>query len=160
MRTMIQGVNMIRSILVLSFLLAFLATNSNAQKLTKADFRVGMLEVNAKFDMISISKDFGYPTKIDTFIGTHRTPSPETTYVYHFDSLIVDVERFGIRTIEFISQRLKTHRGVRIGDTVEKVRSSYGKHLKSSGLDVHQGYLTSKKTAHLASISAYPTDES
>jgi hypothetical protein len=108
------------------FLSVTSAVSTTAQKLGKEDFHLGTLRVDGKFELVSTVKDFGSVGKIDTIIQTHRTPSPETTYVYQFDSLKVIVVQSHIRSLEFTSGKLRTHRGIRIGDTAKKVRERYG----------------------------------
>src|SRR5712671_1782442 len=118
---------MMWSISILLLLSSVCIAYSDAQKLKEADFRVGMLKVGDDFDLDSVTKEFSPPTQIETLFQTHRTPSPETSYVFHFDSIVIDVEHGAIRTIEFTSLRLSTHRSVRIGDSADEVRSAYGK---------------------------------
>jgi len=98
-----------------------------------------MLKVGDDFDLDSVTKEFSPPTQIETLFQTHRTPSPETSYVFHFDSIVIDVEHGAIRTIEFTSLRLSTHRSVRIGDSADEVRSAYGKPSKEDWLGCPSG---------------------
>jgi len=102
-------------------------TMSQSQKLTEADFRVVDLVVNEKVDTTFLFSKLGRPKTSEQFIDSLRTVSPETSFVYQFDSVSVNIQRFWIRYFEFTTSSWVTHRGVRVGDTSEKIMKLYGK---------------------------------
>jgi len=126
---------MISKTVKLAVVVFLFAVISQSQELTESDFRVGDLVVNEKVDTTFLFTRFGSPIKIEQFIETHRTPSPETTYVCQFDSVSVTFDRFGIRYLEFTTSSWATHRGVQIGDEPEKILKLYGKPSTERYLD-------------------------
>lgn len=103
-----------------------LRTASPSQELTELDFRVGGMIVGAKMDSISLIDICGSCQRVDPFIHAHRSAPPDTSYLYCFDSCTVVIERWTIKRFEFESKGLVTYRGIRVGDTPDKIKKAYG----------------------------------
>jgi len=117
----------VRNVVVITVCVCISTAPAFSKELEKADFAVAGLSVNAKVDSSTLFEKWGPPKNTERHIETHRTPQPETSYVYCFDSITVCLNRFGIRWFEFTSTILKTTRGITVGSTADEIRRRYGK---------------------------------
>lgn len=96
------------------------------QVLSDSDFAVGKVSINDWVDSTSLSAILGNPVRVTRFTDDHQYATPVTFITFDFDSVTICIGENGIQSIETISTSMLTRRGVRVGDTVEKVKALYG----------------------------------
>ena len=106
-------------------------------RLTKADFAVGKIAVDANIE--SLLPSLGKPTKLDSLdddeVGGFT--------VYYYEGLIIWTESptGNISSFEISNPQLRTKRGLSVGDSVAKLERLYGKKPSESELNrAHDNY--------------------
>ena len=91
--------------------------------MTKKDFVVGNISFDIKMD--SVIKSFGLPKIIDT-IDVFRTSD---FLGYHYDGFIVWADRrtHEISSFDISKNEFMTQRGLKVGDSINKLIKLYGK---------------------------------
>ena len=124
------------SIVLIVVLAPFIAF-SQSKHFSMKDFAIGKISINGTID--SAVTIFGSPTKVDTLLD-----QAEGDFItYHFNRVTIWVSRRTkkISSIDVSTSELSTFRGIKIGDSNNKLEKVYGAQPSVTELNrLHENY--------------------